>query len=346
LKEGWLHRDISDGNVLLYRKPNCNPSKEASDGEWGGLLIDWEYARKREDIGATQKERTGTYAFMSRRLLSGEECHAQDVTDDLESFFWVTLYNCIRYLHTNIDGENLSEFLMDCFRNDWRIGAVKGELAGGETRGRFVRKEGSIGNLEPVRWLHQHPITFWTQDVLRALNTLDVHQTQLTKVAKVLAIDPDLNILDDVELMMRGLTSRTLLLDRYKKLPLSERFLPDCEMAKHSWFLETLNDALSGKRGDLRIPWNNGLEIYGQDGRTTEGASDHWTHKPQAQQNQFEINSHSNSRTTGGSWPVLGLVRPRQGTSSTSADSQTCYEEDEADITPHDAGKPAKKQKI
>ncbi|KAK7030398.1 hypothetical protein VNI00_014142 [Paramarasmius palmivorus] len=78
-----LHRDISSGNILI-----------SENGE-EGFLIDWDFSKEINEAEAPrQPERTGTWQFMSAKLLlrlSNRHTRA----DDLESFFyvlcWVTL---------------------------------------------------------------------------------------------------------------------------------------------------------------------------------------------------------------------------------------------------------------
>ncbi|KAH8922839.1 hypothetical protein BT69DRAFT_1334338 [Atractiella rhizophila] len=53
-----LHRDVPFGNILL------GPIEDGLKG----YLIDWEFAKKTSEP-PTSRERTGTYEFMSRRLL-------------------------------------------------------------------------------------------------------------------------------------------------------------------------------------------------------------------------------------------------------------------------------------
>ncbi|KAH8929759.1 hypothetical protein BT69DRAFT_1275984, partial [Atractiella rhizophila] len=55
-----LHRDVSVGNVLLLR---------TEDGEARGMLIDWELAKDNDKLSAQLPERTGTYQFLSLRLI-------------------------------------------------------------------------------------------------------------------------------------------------------------------------------------------------------------------------------------------------------------------------------------
>ncbi|KAL0567608.1 hypothetical protein V5O48_014383 [Marasmius crinis-equi] len=82
-----LHRDISVGNILIYDK--------------GGLLIDWEFS-KRVDLPdkARIAERTGTWQFMSARLLQAplDDPLVHTVIDDRESFFHVLCYVALQYV--------------------------------------------------------------------------------------------------------------------------------------------------------------------------------------------------------------------------------------------------------
>ncbi|KAG7087799.1 hypothetical protein E1B28_013740 [Marasmius oreades] len=80
-----LHRDISAGNILIYKGR--------------GLLIDWEFSKPvtlHGDPIPRQSERTGTWQFISARILmAGGKIITHTLTDDLESFFhvlcWVAL---------------------------------------------------------------------------------------------------------------------------------------------------------------------------------------------------------------------------------------------------------------
>ncbi|KAJ8489035.1 hypothetical protein ONZ45_g13731 [Pleurotus djamor] len=84
-KCGLLHRDISGGSILIL------PSGK-------GLLIDWDFAVLVDEIKQPRnRERTGTWPFMSIELLSRwYELHS--VRDDIESFFWVVLYYGLHFI--------------------------------------------------------------------------------------------------------------------------------------------------------------------------------------------------------------------------------------------------------
>ncbi|KAH9848216.1 hypothetical protein C2E23DRAFT_463904 [Lenzites betulinus] len=113
---GWIHRDISSGNVLFY------------NGR--GILGDLEYAKKFDlSVGGRSDPRTGTPFFMAVELQTGSLiCHApeeweEDETEpqpsspavrhnfqhDVESFFWILLWVSI----TRIPDQAIANVLFD-----------------------------------------------------------------------------------------------------------------------------------------------------------------------------------------------------------------------------------------
>ncbi|KAH9020339.1 hypothetical protein EDB84DRAFT_1678942 [Lactarius hengduanensis] len=79
---GILHRDVSAGNILITE-------------ERSGILIDWDLSKKVvKDGSGTQRQhsRTGTWQFISIARLRDPSTRPHEVSDDLESFFWVLLY--------------------------------------------------------------------------------------------------------------------------------------------------------------------------------------------------------------------------------------------------------------
>ncbi|KAJ6571741.1 hypothetical protein B0H19DRAFT_1023206 [Mycena capillaripes] len=86
LVKGILHRDISFNNLLLSSNPDAN-----------GVLIDFDMAKRMQDIIANQgtegDSRTGTRAFQSVKvLLRNDKLGHHDHMDDLESVFYVLFY--------------------------------------------------------------------------------------------------------------------------------------------------------------------------------------------------------------------------------------------------------------
>ncbi|KAI0273342.1 hypothetical protein BC834DRAFT_853395 [Gloeopeniophorella convolvens] len=86
-KTGILHRDISAGNILITRSGR-------------GILIDWDLSKKvtTDDKGKPRRmSRTGTWQFISTGLLLDPLHKSHELSDDLESFFWVLLYQIFRF---------------------------------------------------------------------------------------------------------------------------------------------------------------------------------------------------------------------------------------------------------
>ncbi|KAH8916184.1 hypothetical protein BT69DRAFT_1228855 [Atractiella rhizophila] len=93
-----LHRDVSFGNILLIR----------SGDEVRGLLIDWEFAKVKDRIDAWASERTGTFQFLSLRLLKDYD-RAHLASDDIQSFLHVLVWVILRYGPTKLEkSERLS----------------------------------------------------------------------------------------------------------------------------------------------------------------------------------------------------------------------------------------------
>ncbi|KAF5338835.1 hypothetical protein D9757_015370 [Collybiopsis confluens] len=82
VKAEMLHRDISFGNIILWRG--------------NGYLIDWERAKSLTVNGARSRERTGTWQFMSVRLIENPNL-PHLIRDDIESFMYVMIHAAIRF---------------------------------------------------------------------------------------------------------------------------------------------------------------------------------------------------------------------------------------------------------
>ncbi|KAJ7589487.1 hypothetical protein C8J56DRAFT_784999 [Mycena floridula] len=108
LRCGYLHRDISEGNILIVT---------AEEGT-RGLLIDWELSKHVEEIndGGKQPWRTGTWQFMSTRLNKHTNKRHQ-LQDDLESFLHVVMYTAFRYLDTDTESAILRKFIDDVYNS-------------------------------------------------------------------------------------------------------------------------------------------------------------------------------------------------------------------------------------
>ncbi|KAH9484020.1 hypothetical protein JR316_0003499 [Psilocybe cubensis] len=129
-KAGVLHRDISAGNVMIVRNHET--------GEWKGILIDWDMCLLWEEqklIGEVRTQRTGTWAFIAAELLMLPEPGAAPVIHslwhDMESFFWVLLYQALRYLRHNLLPEQTYRRMKALFLDPMRVG---GRTYGGDEK--------------------------------------------------------------------------------------------------------------------------------------------------------------------------------------------------------------------
>ncbi|KAI0368999.1 hypothetical protein BV20DRAFT_421596 [Pilatotrama ljubarskyi] len=100
-RKGIIHRDISAGNVLIYPMPVTDPSGKVTEKRVG-LLTDWELSKDVNDPqeGPRQPDRTGTWQFMSASSLM-DASKRIIVADEMESYFHLLLYFCIRFLPHN-----------------------------------------------------------------------------------------------------------------------------------------------------------------------------------------------------------------------------------------------------
>lgn len=69
-----------------------------SEDESKGFLIDLDHAiDTNRTVKSGAKDRTGTAAFMSIRVLDDDPDHSHSFMDDLESIFWLFLWLCIHH---------------------------------------------------------------------------------------------------------------------------------------------------------------------------------------------------------------------------------------------------------
>lgn len=89
---GFLHRDISEHNILI--------NEDTNDPSWRAFLIDFDVATSIEDMQnlGTERLQVGTREFMALGVLLGEP---RSFMHDLESFFWVLVWICTRYVDMN-----------------------------------------------------------------------------------------------------------------------------------------------------------------------------------------------------------------------------------------------------
>jgi Fungal protein kinase len=81
-----LHRDISENNIIII--------EAATKGDPKGMLIDLDLAKELDSMSRGASHRTGTMQFMAIEVLQGK---GHTYRHDLESFFYVFIWMCIRY---------------------------------------------------------------------------------------------------------------------------------------------------------------------------------------------------------------------------------------------------------
>ncbi|KAI0291947.1 hypothetical protein B0F90DRAFT_304810 [Multifurca ochricompacta] len=118
-RTGMLHRDVSAGNILI-----------GEDGR--GILIDWDLSKrvtKGVEEKARQHSRTGTWQFISIWRLLDPSCRPHEVSDDLESFFWVLLYEIAKCRSPGkVDMTANMQYVFDMHSDVGDDGLVRGGL--------------------------------------------------------------------------------------------------------------------------------------------------------------------------------------------------------------------------
>lgn len=88
-----LHWDVSENNIII--------TESVIDGDPKGRLIDLDLAKELDSVPSGASHRTGTMQFMAIEVLQG---NGHTYRHDLESFFYLFIWMCIRYGHDNLGG--------------------------------------------------------------------------------------------------------------------------------------------------------------------------------------------------------------------------------------------------
>ncbi|TCD60022.1 hypothetical protein EIP91_010864, partial [Steccherinum ochraceum] len=110
-----LHRDISDGNIVLYEPTPGKPLR--------GLLIDWDLSKYLEQLKKkpTQRSRSGTWRYISAMLLN-YPLKSNKLADDIESFYHLLIILALRYHDHNKSGQEVKAILEDYDHCEYRYG--------------------------------------------------------------------------------------------------------------------------------------------------------------------------------------------------------------------------------
>ncbi|KAI9509333.1 hypothetical protein F5148DRAFT_1283025 [Russula earlei] len=109
-----LHRDVSAGNILIA------PDRS-------GLLIDWDMSKRVDVTQQRQHSRTGTWQFISTGLLLHPHARSHQISDDIESFYWVLIYIVMKCRHSAIEGQSQDmQHVFDGYRDVDEDGVIRG----------------------------------------------------------------------------------------------------------------------------------------------------------------------------------------------------------------------------
>ncbi|KAL1950768.1 hypothetical protein VTO73DRAFT_5892 [Trametes versicolor] len=131
-KDSRIHRDLSMGNIILVKEPGSAVRR--------GYLIDWEASNQVDEAGeAKHAGRTGTWDFMSIRMLDHHQMHGKHTfKDDMESVLYVVFYCGLRYVAHDVFLEDFHGIIRDFFRLNYHLGDFiwggAGKLANAQSR--------------------------------------------------------------------------------------------------------------------------------------------------------------------------------------------------------------------
>ncbi|TBU38879.1 hypothetical protein BD309DRAFT_929911 [Dichomitus squalens] len=145
---GLLHRDISDGNILMY--PKIEKQETGLSLVWRGYLIDWEAAKPIAPHNACfvvrQPERSGPWHFLSANLINNPSKPVV-IADELESLLHVLIYYAIRYLHSSITPDDEVAKFLDATYDSYVV--HDGAVHCGERKGSIVADLGKLVLWQP-----------------------------------------------------------------------------------------------------------------------------------------------------------------------------------------------------
>ncbi|KAF9268609.1 hypothetical protein L218DRAFT_891932 [Marasmius fiardii PR-910] len=276
---GILHRDISVGNIIIM-----------SDGT--GRLIDWDLCqfRHRRDKGPRTNRRTGTWQFMSAKLLSLEAAE-HELADDIESYFYVISWQVLKYTPHKMDISDVIDTIATVYEH------VLPQIEDTPPRGGKAKKH-SLGS--------------------RAMSKLEVESTAihelLSDLEKTLAFryeqEPSKEGFDQQRLARTRADPQSTDKEAVDEL---ERWLYENKfkesqsfLQSHEWLLQCFDDALKGDlAGELRDNLKgytlsagtsrlrkNGVDIF-VDSKDAEAADKHWGKKKRREEEQAEISKQS-----------------------------------------------------
>ncbi|KAH8100113.1 hypothetical protein BXZ70DRAFT_206800 [Cristinia sonorae] len=187
---GVLHRDISDGNIVIYINYD-DPTPTTT-----GLLIDWDLCKYRTELGnKSQRSRSGTWRFLSAALLN-YPLKPNELADDLEAFYHVLSLFALRYHDHGMSTDDLKDILQSVFyaykfdRGHWIGSAAKyRRMASGELP---CELNGSSPFGEILRDM-AHIIQQHYKSLHKTLEAFALPKTQTSGITPQMSSDPGSN---------------------------------------------------------------------------------------------------------------------------------------------------------
>ncbi|KAJ7251233.1 hypothetical protein C8J57DRAFT_1078002 [Mycena rebaudengoi] len=106
-RKGWLHRDVSDSNVMLV-DPDKFDVEQCPNGDEGcrGVLIDGDRGIRWKEDRTAATHRSGALPFISIAILGAwyEGGTIHTALDDFESFLWILVWRALHFgkTHNNL----------------------------------------------------------------------------------------------------------------------------------------------------------------------------------------------------------------------------------------------------
>ncbi|KAJ7083688.1 hypothetical protein B0H15DRAFT_802729 [Mycena belliarum] len=173
-RTGWQQRDVSNGNILLVpvvARVESYPAADLIRGDLElegiicrGILIDGDQAVKWKEAREPGTHRSGTLPFMSQDMIRGMSRPlntTHTALDDLESFTWVLVWECLHRgkslnLLSDWDLESLDDFKVD---SPQHLARFKGDFlstckdGGSKWRGSFLSPfKDLLARWAGIRW--------------------------------------------------------------------------------------------------------------------------------------------------------------------------------------------------
>ncbi|KAI0740010.1 hypothetical protein C8Q76DRAFT_820744 [Earliella scabrosa] len=223
-----IHSDISSGNILINPTIQRIPGSSKYRVVWTGILADWELSKLPADAlngdRARQPKRIGTWSYMSVAALL-DLYHATTITDEIESFFNVVLYNAIRYLPHNVDSY-VDDFIKSYFTDSRPLKGIRvcSSVKEGFVRGGLLTHAGHniVFESKPLTAILQQLLTYISARYAILAYEAERQDSQTTELSNAAASPPgepltetpdlpeDLTLADFADALPVTYTTRTL----------------------------------------------------------------------------------------------------------------------------------------